>query len=316
MPMGITEIARKIGGTVVGDVRFAVAELKALEEATPDSISPLLQKRMLKRAMTMPGAVLATPKLAELGIAAGARAAVACDQPIAALAALIDIFHPEFERASGIHPSAVVDPTAVIHPTASIGPNAVVEAEAEIGEASFVGPGAVICAGCKIGCHVVIGPGAVIGAQGFGFAPGPDGPVRMRHVGTVVIEDFVEIGANTCVDRATLGTTRVGRRSKLDNLVQVGHNVIIGERALLAGQVGLAGSSAVGDDAMLGGKAGIADHVVIGARAKVAANSGVTRDVADDQIVAGYPALPREKWLRAVAWLARAGRAGGEKNGG
>lgn len=316
MSWEVSRLAGELGGVALGDVGLVVSELKALDETGPEAISPLFQKKMLRRAARLPGAVLATRELAEVGIAAGAKAAVACDQPIAALAALIDIFHPEFGTASGVHPSAVVDPTAVIHPTASIGPNAVIEAAAEIGEASAVGPGAVICAGCIVGRHALIGPGAVIGHQGFGFVPGPDGPRRIRHVGRVVVEDFAEIGANTCVDRATLGTTRVGRATKLDNLVQVGHNVSIGERALIAGQAGLAGSCVVGDGAMLGGKVGIADHVVIGAGAKVAANSGVSRDVAENKTVAGYPAIPREKWQRAMAWLARAGEPNGEENGG
>jgi UDP-3-O-[3-hydroxymyristoyl] glucosamine N-acyltransferase len=311
----VLDLAGKIGGTALGEIDLGISELRAIDEAGPEAICPLLKKRMLKRAKSSPGAVLATRELADFGIEAGVRAAIAHDRPLIALVELIDLFHPEVELEAGVHPSAVVHPTAVVHPGALIGPHAVIEARVEIGEASSIGPGAVICADSKIGRSVVIGPGAVIGAQGFGFAPGPEGPVRIRHVGRVVVEDFVEIGANTCIDRATLGTTFVGQSSKIDNLVQVGHNVSIGQRALIAGQVGLAGSAAIGDDAMLGGKVGVADHVTVGARAKIAANSGVSADVADDEVVAGYPAIPREKWLRAMAWLARAGKLSGEKNG-
>ena len=299
----------------MGAADFQVASLKALHEADPGVICPLLEKRLLERARVLPGAVLAGRALSCLALEAGVKAAVCVESPVLALALAIDLFYPKPIYEPGIHSTAVVHPSATVHPAAQIGPNAVIEGDAEVGEGTVVGAGAVVMAGCKVGKHAVIGPGAVIGFDGFGFAPGPEGPVKVRHVGSVVIEDYVEIGANTCIDRGTLGATVVGRCSKLDNLVQVGHNAVVGERVLVAGQAGLAGSTMVGDDAMLGGQAGVADRVSIGKKARVAAASGVTRDVKDGRIVAGYPALPRRQWQRAMAWLARAGRPGGEEDG-
>jgi UDP-3-O-[3-hydroxymyristoyl] glucosamine N-acyltransferase len=301
----IKDLAARIDGQVVGRADFKVSELCALDDAKETAISPYFQKPFLAQANTLPGAVLTFTGLAEFALAGGVQAAIVHRQPALALADLIDLFHPENENPGRIHPTAFVDPDARVHPTATIGAMAVVEAGASIGEKSLVGPGAVICDRCRVGRFVRIGPGAVIGAEGFGVVPGENGLVKLRHVGDVVIEDYVEIGANTCIDRGTLGTTTIGHDSKLDNLVQVGHNTHIGKRVLIAGQTGLAGSTVVEDDVMLGGQVGVADHVTIGARAKVAGKSGVIRNVSENEIVAGFPAVPRAKWLRAMAWLAR-----------
>jgi UDP-3-O-[3-hydroxymyristoyl] glucosamine N-acyltransferase len=314
----IKDLAARVDGLVVGRADFEVSELCALDDAKNTAISPYFRKPLLARATTVPGAVLTRSGLADFALTGGVRAAIVHRQPAVALAGLIDIFHPKNETPGHIHPSAFVDPEARIHPTATIGPMAVVEAGASVGEQSLIGPGAVICERCHVGRYVRIGPGAVVGAEGFGVVPGENGLVKLRHVGEVIIEDYVEIGANTCIDRGTLGATTIGQDSKLDNLVQVGHNTHIGKRVLVAGQVGLAGSTVVEDDVMLGGQVGVADHVTIGARAKVAGKSGVTRNVAENEIVAGFPALPRAKWLRAMAWLARMGshskKMGGEKS--
>ncbi|MCP4679295.1 MAG: UDP-3-O-(3-hydroxymyristoyl)glucosamine N-acyltransferase [Deltaproteobacteria bacterium] len=305
MTRTVDELAAQIGGEALGIAGKKIASLRALGEADEDSIAPFFLKHLLDETEPKPGAVLATPALAGYALEKGIDAAVAHSQPIFALAGLIDLFYPEEAGSVGVHPSATVDPTAKIHATVSIGPSAVIEANVRIGEGCNVGAGAVICANCHIGRHVRIGPGAVVGADGFGFLPGDGDPIKIRHVGNVIIEDYVEIGANTCIDRATLGATVVGHASKLDNLVQVGHNSRIGRRVLIAGQVGLAGSTVVGDNAMLGGNVGVADHIEIGPRAKVAAKSGVGGNVAAGEVVAGYPAIPHRKWLRAMAWLAR-----------
>ncbi len=301
----LDELAGLTGGEALGIAGKRIGSLRALHEADEDAISPFFLKHLLDRVDPKPGAVLATPALAMAALEEGIEAVIAHNQPMFALAKLIDVFYPEKTSPGGAHSSATVDPTAEIHATVSIGPSAVVEAGVRIGEGSHIGAGAVICANCHIGRHVRIGPGAVVGADGFGFLPGDGDPIKIRQVGSVIIEDYVEIGANTCIDRATLGATVVGRASKLDNLVQVGHNSRIGRRVLIAGQVGLAGSTVVGDNAMLGGNVGVADHIEIGPRAKVAAKSGVGGNVAAGEVVAGYPAIPHRKWLRAMAWLAR-----------
>ncbi len=305
MLFSVLELAQHVDGKALGQADRQIEALRAIDEASPTGISPYLRKRSLAESQVLPGAVIALPQLAQIALDKGVPAAIVHDQPTEALAGLIDLFFPVPSEAGSIHQKAFVDSTAHVHATATIGPLAVVESGVKIGEHSWIGPHAVISSGCHIGKHVRIGPGAVIGADGFGFVPSPKGPIKLRHVGRVVVEDFVEIGANTCVDRATLGTTILKRASKLDNLVQVGHNVHIGEQVLIAAQTGLAGSTVVEDDVMLGGQVGVADHVRIGKRAKVAAKSGVTRDVKEDDVIAGYPALPRTTWLRAMAWLIR-----------
>jgi len=210
-----------------------------------------------------------------------------------------------------------VHPDATVHPSAALGPGVRVHARAAIGPGCALGagtevfPGAVLCGGTQVGARCRIGPGAVLGYDGFAFAAGPGGPVRLPHLGRVVLEDDVEIGANTTVDRGTLGETRIGRGAKLDNLVQVGHNAQIGPGALLAGQVGLSGSARVGAGAVLGGQAGVADHVAVGAGARVGAQSGVMRDVPDGHAVWGSPAAPLAAAKRAAVALLRLGRRRG-----
>jgi UDP-3-O-[3-hydroxymyristoyl] glucosamine N-acyltransferase len=203
-----------------------------------------------------------------------------------------------------VDPSASVGALAVVEPGASIGarvrigPLVYVGADVEIGEDSVLFPHVVIYAGCRLGRRVLVHSGAVIGADGFGFVPGREGHVKIPQVGIVVIQDDVEIGANSTIDRATLGETTIGRGAKLDNLVHVGHNVEIGEGSLIAGQAGIAGSSRLGARVVIGGQVGIADHVTIGDGAMMAAQSGTTRDIA-----------PRERvaltWARPVVQATR-----------
>ncbi len=300
----VTDLARLAGGQVLGDGKLALEGVRALDEATPDCVSPLLRRRLLEGLGLLPGAVLASEALAVAALEHGIGAAIVHGEPVIALARVIDHFHPPDVERGFVHPAAAVDPGAVVHPSAWIGPGAVIEAGARVGEGSWIGPNAVVCGAARIGRFVRIGPCAVIGHEGFGFVPSPDGPIKVRQVGTVEIGDFVEIGAAACVDRATLGVTRVGQGSKLDNLVQVGHNTTVGRRVLVAAQAGLAGSTAVDDDVMIGGQAGVGDHLRIGRGARVAGKSGVIGDVDAGVAVAGYPAVERRKWLRTMARLA------------
>jgi len=305
MSVTVKALAEIAGGEVLGDGDVEVVALRAAGEAIPGAICPLLRKRALARAPVIPAAVLTNRALASFALERGVRAALVHGVPQVALAALIDWFHPQGEWESGIHGSAVVEPSARVHPTARVEALAVVERDVVIGAHSVVGPSAVICRECVIGDRVRIGPGAVIGYEGFGFVPLRGEPLKVRQVGRVVVEDDVEIGANTCIDRGTLGTTRIGRGTKIDNLVQIGHNARVGEAVLMAGQTGIAGSCTVEDRALIGGQAGVADHLIIGAGARVAAKSGVTRDVKPGETVAGYPAMPRERWRKAMVKLAQ-----------
>lgn len=212
-------------------------------------------------------------------------------------------------KEPGIHPTAVVDPTAVIAPTATIGPRVVVEAGARVGERSqldagvflgrnstigddtWVAANAVIYTECSVGSRVRLHAGVVLGADGFGYEFVQGRHQKVPQVGTVVIENDVEIGANACVDRARFGRTVVGAGTKVDNMVQVGHNVIIGRHCILVSQVAIAGSTTLGDYVMIGGQAGIAGHLEIGTAAKIAAQSGVGHDIPPKGYVMGSPAI-------------------------
>jgi len=295
------------GGSALGDATLPIEGLRPLGDPHPRCLSPWLRARSLEPGRPLPGAVLADAALAGRAVEMGVAAAIAHPEPTVALARMIDHFHP-FEALAGVHPAAVVDATAIIHPTAWIGPGAVIEARVTVGEGAWVGPNAVICAGSDIGRYSRIGPCAVIGHEGFGFTSSAAGLVKIRQIGGVRIGDFAEIGAAACVDRATLGTTVVGDGSKIDNLVQVGHNAVVGEGVIIAAQTGLAGSTRIGDGAMIGGQVGVADHRRVGEGARVSGQSGVTRDVERGAVVSGTPAMPRQRWLRGLARLFREGR--------
>lgn len=212
-----------------------------------------------------------------------------------------------------IHPGASVDPTATIGPYcvvgmgAKIGPRTVLASQVTIGAGAIIGPDCLLHAGtrvldlCTLGARVILQANAVIGADGFGYTPTARGLAKVPHVGTVVIEDDVEIGANSCVDRAKFGETRIGQGTKIDNLVQVAHNCTIGKHCVLCGQAGLAGGVTLGDGVVLGGKVGVADGVTIGSGAKVAGHGGVASDLAGGETYMGAPAWPANEWRRIFA---------------
>lgn len=224
--------------------------------------------------------------------------------------------------AEGVSPAAHVDPTARIEEGVVIEAGAVIAAHVQIGSHTVVAPHAVIGQNCRIGrrCfigpnvvvqnalvgnHVVIHGGAQVGQDGFGYVPGRTGPEKVPQIGRVVIQDGVEIGACTTIDRGALDDTVIGENSKIDNLVQIAHNVRIGRNCLIASQSGISGSVTVGDNAMLGGRAGIADHVAVGSDVQLGAASGVLTDVPSGERWGGFPAQPLRQWLRGVAVLKR-----------
>lgn len=216
----------------------------------------------------------------------------------------------------GVHPSAVVDPSAVLGTDVAIGAHVVVGAGARLADGVRVGPGSVIGAaahlgpgtelrervvvgdGVRLGARCRVQAGAVIGSDGFGYAVGPRGAERVHHLGGVVLGDDVEVGANACIDRGTLAPTTIGDRSKLDNLVQVAHNVRIGRDCFVAGQTGIAGSTTLGDRVVVGGAVGIADHVHVGDDVRLAGGAGVTKDVPAGESWGGYPAQHVKRWAR------------------
>jgi len=240
--------------------------------------------------------------------------------PYLAWAKAIELFYEPPRYAPGIHATAVVHPTAKIGRNAHIGPYVVIDEGAQIGDNAvllahvviyrgakighnfFAHAHAVVRESCRLGDNVVLQNGVVVGPDGFGFAKDDDGHWhKIVQSGTVVIENDVEIQANACVDRASVGQTRLGRGAKIDNLVQVGHGSSVGEDTLLCAQVGLAGSSEVGNSVILAGQVGVAGHCKIGDRAIATAQSGIPSDVAEGAVVSGYPAIDNKLWLRCSA---------------
>lgn len=214
-----------------------------------------------------------------------------------------------------VHPEAQVHPSATIHPFVFIGPRAIVGEgcrlfcgvyvgeDCRVGARTTLYPNVVLMSGTILGNDVVIHPGTVLGSDGFGYTPSPLGLEKVPQVGCLVIEDHVEIGANCAIDRATLGATRIGRGTKIDNLVQIGHNVEVGENCILVSQVGVAGSSKLGNRVVLAGQVGIADHLHLGDDCRVGAKSGVNRSLEGGQNYLGSPAVEARKFLRiAASW--------------
>lgn len=235
--------------------------------------------------------------------------------PRGAFAAVADALHRL--RPLGKSSNAKIDPQAAVHPSAVIGEGAEIGSGAVIGPNVVVGPGVVIGArtvvaeNASVWCALIgeacrIGVASAVGGPGFGFAVGPSGLARVPQLGRVIIEDHVELGAHVCVDRGALGDTFIGAGTKIDNLVQIGHNVRIGRACILAAQVGVSGSSVLNDRVQCGGQAGIADHLTIGEDARIAAKAGVICDIPAGETWGGYPARQRMVWLREMASLARA----------
>lgn len=310
------ELAALAGGEVQGDPALRLRGVATLDDAGPDQIAFFNHAWYAEAfAASRAGAVIVEPRTAKKH---PGRTYLVAPNASLAFARISRAFNPERTPAplraaeAFIHPEAEVDATARIEPLAYVGPRAKVGPRTVLAPQSFVGegaqvgadcrigPGVKILHGCVVGDRVILQPGVVLGGDGFGFALDLEEGQHLKvpQVGNVVVEDDVEIGANSAVDRATMGSTRIGRGTKVDNLVQVGHNVTVGAMSILCGQVGLAGSCKVGDGVVLGGQVGIANHLLIGDGAKIAAQSGVGHDVPPGEIWAGSPAQSHRKWLR------------------
>jgi UDP-3-O-[3-hydroxymyristoyl] glucosamine N-acyltransferase len=304
--------------------RLMLRGVAPLQTAQPDEVSFLDNRKYADAlAATQAGAVIVHPDLA--GRVPENSVAVVTSEPYAAWARVCALFHPLPPVEPGVHPNAIVAPSAIVHPTAQVGPFVVIGAGAEIGPRCWIAPfvsigdGVVLGTDCRIGSHasvshallgdrVVLLAGARIGEKGFGFAVTSEGYLSVPQLGRVVLEDDVEIGANTTIDRGSLHDTVIGAGSRLDNLVQIGHNVRLGRGCVIVSQAGISGSTTLGDYVMLGGQAGLTGHLRIGSRARIGAQAGVMADVAAGADVAGAPAQPVREFFRQQSALRRVAR--------
>jgi UDP-3-O-[3-hydroxymyristoyl] glucosamine N-acyltransferase len=277
--MRASEVATLTGGTLVGPDR----DFEGVAPLESAGAGDLAFAGSIPARAPGAGVLLAS-------VPAAPTTVVVADPRLAFIRVLEHLF-PEV-HPPGVQAGAWVHPTARLGRNVSVYPGAYVGPDVEIGDDSVVFPNAVVLGGTRIGRACVVGPGAVVGHAGFGLHAGPEGPRPVPQVGHAVLEDGVRLGANTCVDRAFLGQTRVGAGSQVDNLVQIGHNCHLGRNVVVAGQAGLAGSVAIGDGAVLGGQAGVADHVSVGPGARVGSQAGVHRDLEGGRAWLGTPALP------------------------
>jgi UDP-3-O-[3-hydroxymyristoyl] glucosamine N-acyltransferase len=296
-----SEIAAMLGAAWNGD-DTELRRVCRIEDAGPDAIVFATDDKLLKAALDSDAGLILTR-------AAEQPRVISVLDPRSAFARVYARWF-DLRGLSGIHETAWIDPAAKIGEGCEIGAGAFIGSSVTLGDGCVIGPRAVILAGTVLGNRVRVQAGAVLGSDGFGFARGLDGYIAFPQIGTLWIGDDVEIGANTTIDRGALGETRIGRGTKIDNLVHIGHNCVIGEHVIMAAQVGIAGSTQVGEGAILGGQVGLAEHVEIGPGVIVGAQGGVPtgkklRAKGDDFTFWGTPARPIREYLKDLAALAR-----------
>jgi len=326
-PRRLAELATHVGGELLGDAELLINGLNGLAEARPGDVSFYGNTKYRRQyETTQASAVL-------VGSDVPARDGVALirvPNPHLAFAQLLKLYQEPEPRSAGVSPQSHVHPRAYVHREATVMAGATVEQGASVGArtvlfpGAYVGPGArvgedcllypnvTVAERCQVGSRVILHASCVVGADGFGFAfnaEGERGPEHFKipQTGIVRIEDDVEVGACTCIDRATIGETVIGRGTKIDNLVQIAHNVKVGPLSLLCAQAGVSGSAELGTGVVLAGQVGVVGHIRVGDMAKVGAQSGVAHDVEDGAVVSGSPAVPHREWLRASAALSQLG---------
>lgn len=317
------EAAELVGGRLEGDRDLLLEDVAPLAQAGPGELGLLAARRYLSDlSSTEAGALLVSEELAEEAARDDAPTTrVVVDDAHRALPALLERFHPAPDRPGGVHPTAVlgagvslgsgvcVGPYAVLEAGVEVGDDARIGAHAVVGEGSRVGsesvlhPHVVLYPGTRIGRRVVLHAGVRVGVDGYGYVQEDGTHRKVPQVGICVVEDDVEIGANCTLDRGSIGRTVVGRGSKLDNLVHVGHNVELGPRCLLVAQVGIAGSSRLGEGVVCGGQSGVGGHVEVGDGARISARGGAVRNVEAGATVSGFPARDHRTFLRGTARL-------------
>jgi len=317
-PYPLAVVASAAGG-VADEVELLLEGVAPLQTAGPKEVS-FLDNRRYASALdrTLAGAVIVHSDVAAR--VPSISVMIVTSEPYAVWARVAALFYPVPPPSAGIHPSAIVADGALVDPSAEVGPLSVIETGAEIGPRCRIGPGAVIGSGvivgrdCRIGAHVSLShallgarvyvyPGARIGQEGFGFASTKDGFLSVPQLGRVILEDDVEVGANTTIDRGSSRDTVIGAGSRLDNLVQIGHNVVLGRCCVIVAQVGISGSTVLEDFVRVGGQAGLARHLRIGHGAEIGAQAGVMSDLDPCSKVVGSPAWPIKDFFRQIAAL-------------
>ena len=318
--MELGELARRLGARLEGNPALAITGVAGIEEAAANQVTFVSNPKYAPMARTTrAAAVLVAEDFPTISVAT-----LRTSNPYLGFARAIEIFYQPPVYAPGIHPTAVVHPTAqlgrgchlgayvvieagvVLDDHATLLPHVVIYPDVHIGKNFFAHAHAVVREGCRLGDDVILQNGAVVGADGFGFAKNDAGRWhKIAQSGPAVLEDRVEVQANACIDRASVGETRIAAGAKIDNLVQVGHGSTVGENTLLCAQAGLAGSTRVGRNVILAGQAGVAGHCTIGDGAILTAQTGAAGDVAAGKVVSGTPAIDNRLWLRCVAAYSR-----------
>jgi len=324
--MKLSEVAQKLDCRLEGDPQVEITGVAGMDHALPGQVTFFANRRYFP--------LLASTRASAIFVEEGIRierspglpplAALRSLNPYLAFARAIELFYEPPRYAPGIHPTAIISRSAEVGPGAHIGPYCFIDEEvtlgahavlhsfvalyraAKIGDQFFAHAHAVVREHCRIGDRVILQNGVIIGGDGLGYAKQKDGTwYKMAQSGPAVLEDDVEVQANACVDRATVGETRIGRGTKIDDLVLIGHASEVGANAMLCGQVGLAGSTKIGDGAILAGQVGTAGHLTIGRGAVITAKSGVPNDVPPAALYSGYPAVENRQWLKTQAMLNR-----------
>ncbi len=317
METALSVIAQWVDGKIIGDPSVRIRGVRSLEDAEEGDIAFVKDPKHYKKAQTTKAsAILSREKIPGIS-----KPLLLVDQAALAFTKVLARFYPPRQYPAGVDPHAIIGPNVRLGKEVSIGPYVVLEEgvrigdrarigasvvigrESEVGEDSLLYPHVTLYEKVQIGKRVILHSGCVIGADGFGFTPYQSRHIKIPQVGGVIIEDDVELGANVTVDRATLGQTRIGEGTKVDNQVHIGHNVTIGPHSILVAQVGISGSVTIGHHVILAGQVGVVDHVEIGDHVTVGARSVITRNIKDNESVLGFPALPYKEGVAVLSSL-------------
>ena len=318
MEFSAKQIAEFIQGTIVGDENAAVHTFAKIEEGIPGAISFLSNPKYTHYIYDTQSSIVLVNKDFEPEKEIKATL-IKVDNAYESLAKLLNLYEMSKPKKTGVDPLAYIAPTAKIGENVYIAPFACVGDNAEIGDNTSLHPHATVGSGAKVGSNCILYPhatvyhdcrvgnncilhaGSVVGADGFGFAPSPEGYEKIPQIGIAILEDNVEIGANTCIDRATMGATIIRKGVKLDNLIQIAHNVEVGSNTVMASQVGVAGSTKIGEWCMLGGQVGVAGHITIGNKVNMGAQSGVHGSIKDGEALIGTPPIGLKNYFKSSA---------------